>query len=266
MFKITSNQSQIFNVITPDGKILPSSLDEPGIRRRVIKYKRSIGQRKKAQAIKAHHHSNGKWNDEEHNMLLYALEVFGSHWKAIQLFLRTRSAQQIRSHVQKHFQSVRRDAIKKLKRSKQLKGKVFLVTKQYINYPYRCVLTKNDIKEVAELKEKWFSLHEIKSNDSQREEKIPMEILGGKLGIDLPPLGNLSHDDMKGEHLKDIMKMEPTSPSGFSCFASMNHTFKSVSEEDKPIENPFNDFNINLDTPSPLDLNSPLGDMDDHSW
>jgi SHAQKYF class myb-like DNA-binding protein len=257
MFKITSNCSKVFNITNSEGKLLPSNLGESCVKQGIWKHKRCIGQRKSHHTIKAHRYTNGIWTDEEHNMLLCALEVFGSHWKAIQLFLGTRSSEQIRSHVQKHFQTVRRNAIKKLKRSKQLKGKIFVVIKQYKNYPYRCVLTQEDIQQVAELKQKWFSSQENLSNIPKVEERK-------KPDFELPPLGNLSHEDMQCEYLQEIEKLEKNPSSPWAQFSYLNDTVKLMSEEEPHFENPFNDFNINIETQRQFDCDNFLGDSEFH--
>jgi SHAQKYF class myb-like DNA-binding protein len=162
--------------------------------------------KKKDGIIKYLHYSNGKWSREEHEMLLFALDILGNHWKAIQLFIGTRSSEQIRSHVQKHFQAIKREAYKKLKKNHIETKKPFLVTKQYMNYPFRLLLTTDSIKQVDEMKEKWFSLHRIINGDNKTGEAI-------KEDFELPPLGNLPAEDKMFEPLGEIKSLEiPGSP------------------------------------------------------
>lgn len=76
---------------------------------------------------------NGKWTPEEHKRLLEALDKYGNNWKQVATALGTRTRAQIRSHVQKHFQKVRQNALKELKRTNKIKNMVFLITKEYRN-------------------------------------------------------------------------------------------------------------------------------------
>lgn len=77
---------------------------------------------------------NGKWTDAEHRKFLQALDMYGNCWKKVEEFVGTRSCAQIRSHCQKYFRRMRNKALQELKRRNQLKGKVFIVTKEYFNY------------------------------------------------------------------------------------------------------------------------------------
>ena len=77
---------------------------------------------------------SGKWTDEEHRRFLQALELYGNCWKKVEEYVRTRSCAQIRSHCQKYFRRMRNKTLQELKRTNQLHGKVFIVTKEYFNY------------------------------------------------------------------------------------------------------------------------------------
>ena len=146
-----------------------------------------------------HQNSNGKWTKEEQDMLLFALDVFGNNWKAIELFLGSRTDEQIRSHTQKHFSSLRRETIKRLKESNQLKGKRFLITKQYRVNHHRCPLTQAIVKQVKEMRRMYFSLQELQDNGHSNAIKEEFNI---------PPLGNLSHDDDLYENRNEHLKIE----------------------------------------------------------
>lgn len=195
--------------LSPNEFIAPTELKDktsirlrPSRRLRRSRRKRSRKSNLKENTIKAHHYSNGKWTEPEHNMLLYALDILGNHWKAIQLFLGTRSCDQIRSHVQKHFNAIKRDAIKQLRKSDQGKKQLFMVTKQYMNFPFRCLLTDEDVKQVEEMKRKWFLSQGKKEHVQPKFEHKDYE------DFDLPPLGNLTHEDYNCEYMKEIKKID----------------------------------------------------------
>ena len=77
---------------------------------------------------------NGKWSDDEHKRFLQALELYGNCWKKVEEYVGTRTCAQIRSHCQKYFRRLRNKTLQELKRTNQLQGKVFIVTKEYYNY------------------------------------------------------------------------------------------------------------------------------------
>jgi len=56
-------------------------------------------------------YSTGRWKQDEHLRFLEALYLFGSHWRRIQEYIRTRSTSQTRSHAQKFFFKITKDAI-----------------------------------------------------------------------------------------------------------------------------------------------------------
>lgn len=160
--------------------------------------------------LKFRNYLNGIWTKDEHDMLLFALEIFGNQWRAIQIFLGTRSSGQIRSHVQKHFQAIRRETIKDLQENSKKHQGPFLITKQYRNYPFRVALTEEEIRRVKEIKKLYFSSKAEKKENSKAgegDEHIHKE------DFDLPPLGNIPNEDNMAEYMNEIKCLEfPLSP------------------------------------------------------
>ena len=57
----------------------------------------------------ANRDNTGRWTNEEHDLFLHCLKVFGKDWKKFADVMRTRSVIQIRTHAQKYFQKVARE-------------------------------------------------------------------------------------------------------------------------------------------------------------
>lgn len=53
---------------------------------------------------------SGRWRKEEHELFLKGLEMFGRDWKKIESLVGTRTGPQIRSHAQKYFNKMGKDA------------------------------------------------------------------------------------------------------------------------------------------------------------
>ena len=50
--------------------------------------------------------NTGRWGEEEHQLFLQGLELFGKGWKKIAGLIKTRTVVQIRTHAQKYFQKL----------------------------------------------------------------------------------------------------------------------------------------------------------------
>ena len=48
----------------------------------------------------------GRWTDEEHELFLEGLKLYGKGWKKIALHIKSRSVVQVRTHAQKYFLKV----------------------------------------------------------------------------------------------------------------------------------------------------------------
>ena len=94
----------------------------------------SLGTKGKRQRPESRKFRSGKWTEEEHRLFLEAIELYGNVWKNVESYVGTRTCAQIRSHSQKYFQGVRAKALEELRRTNQLKNKVFIVVKEYRNY------------------------------------------------------------------------------------------------------------------------------------
>ncbi|KAK9743237.1 hypothetical protein RND81_03G226600 [Saponaria officinalis] len=54
-----------------------------------------------------------RWTDEEHNKFLEALKLYGRAWQRIEEYIGTKTAVQIRSHAQKFFSKIEKEAVVK---------------------------------------------------------------------------------------------------------------------------------------------------------
>ncbi len=50
--------------------------------------------------------NTGQWLDTEHKIFIEAVQIFGNNWRKLSLYVKTRSASQIRSHTQKFIKKV----------------------------------------------------------------------------------------------------------------------------------------------------------------
>lgn len=51
--------------------------------------------------IKGKLYNTGRWTEEEHNLFMKAIKIYGKDWKKVQQFVGTRTSAQSRSHAQK---------------------------------------------------------------------------------------------------------------------------------------------------------------------
>lgn len=75
----------------------------------------------------------GRWNKEEHEKVIKALDAYGNNWTEVERCVGTRNSNQIRSHLQKYFLKKRKAEIKKLQKEGVLESKIFIITKEYRN-------------------------------------------------------------------------------------------------------------------------------------
>ena len=75
----------------------------------------------------------GRWDASEHRRFLEAMERFGNSWKLVCNHIRTRTADQIRSHAQKYYEGIKSRLIKEMKEDPERKKSIFVVTREYWN-------------------------------------------------------------------------------------------------------------------------------------
>jgi len=108
-----------------------------------------IEPKKNMKPLQNHKLEFGHWSKEEHQRFLEAIELYGNIWSKVQEYIKTRTCDQIRSHCQKYFDMVKRDALEEIKKSG--KPAVFVVHKSYrvcnvssisSQIPYYCLPNK----------------------------------------------------------------------------------------------------------------------------
>ena len=67
---------------------------------------------KQNESIKISKENNGRWSKEECKRFEEGLKKFGKNWKKVEVYVRTRTGTQIRSHAQKYFLSLKEKGIK----------------------------------------------------------------------------------------------------------------------------------------------------------
>ncbi len=75
----------------------------------------------------------GRWDAAEHRRFLEAMEKFGNSWKLVCDYIKTRTADQIRSHAQKYYEGIKSRLIKEMKEDPSKKKAIFVVTREYWN-------------------------------------------------------------------------------------------------------------------------------------
>lgn len=63
----------------------------------------------KKESMESKTNLHGRWTNEEHNLFLEGLVLYGNEWKQVQNHIITRSATQARSHAQKFFIRIRKN-------------------------------------------------------------------------------------------------------------------------------------------------------------
>lgn len=181
--------------------------------------------KKLLEECKASHNSNGKWSNEEQDMLLSALDIFGNNWAAIELFIGTRSYNQIKSHTQKYFTAVKREAIKQLRESNNIEGKLFIITKQHRVNKSNPKITKAIFKQIKEMQKMWVSLRDFQAsllNGEKQEDCINL------------PVGILPLENDQFEYRRDNIRIESIeSPKIFNRFGADEILVPNFSEESR---------------------------------
>jgi len=220
---------------------------------------------------------SGRWTEEEHEKLIKALELYGNIWSKIAEYIGTRSRDQIRSHVQKHFLKVKKEKLKEMEEKGEIHKKVFLITKEYRNNTrYGNVLHKenmgNLIKNSNEMQGLLTSLPEgkgitqDKNNDSLVKcdtdniipqipiEIIPLQTESIKINdsriIKQESFTNWIHAEAAKEYMQEYIVKQPFESTKESSdqrieIISINHEVQELKEEFENIENEEENRNVN---------------------
>lgn len=152
---------------------------------------------------------NGKWSTEEHKRFLEALAQYGNTWKMIAKKVGTRNRAQIRSHAQKHFLKEKKLAIRKLQKTGEIQGMVFIVTRFYRNCAGLSLSESLDHKsdcESAESKESAPQAHLLPLDTPLENHKVCYEGSDEELKKEIEDLGICEENPRS---VKDIIKEAP---------------------------------------------------------
>lgn len=137
--------------------------------------------------------STGKWTREEHANFLHALEIFGMKWPAIQRFVLTRSGVQIRSHAQKFFAQKKKSSPEDTIEKPESRKKRFIITKGFSKSSKGRKLSPEETLLIETYMTCCTVLKKMK------EVSIPFTAENDEF-FDLPPLGLVSEEILKGLH------------------------------------------------------------------
>lgn len=96
----------------------------------------SIKQTKDSQDIPNTINQQGRWTNEEHQLFIEGLVLYGNEWKYVQNHIKTRSASQSRSHAQKFFIKLRKQLIHKTELS-DIKRKLYWIFQEEMNGEFK---------------------------------------------------------------------------------------------------------------------------------
>eukprot|EP00826_Nyctotherus_ovalis_P035536 TRINITY_DN3059_c0_g1_i5.p1 TRINITY_DN3059_c0_g1~~TRINITY_DN3059_c0_g1_i5.p1 ORF type:complete len:279 (+),score=25.61 TRINITY_DN3059_c0_g1_i5:1153-1989(+) len=116
----------------------------------------------------------GRWTEEEHRKLMEALELYGNAWLLVEKHIGTRTSNQIRSHVQKHFLKVKKEQLSEMERRGELAQNLFVVTREYRN---NARVGMQEYKKIKQEKKR--NLNDLKSQcqevSSTSDSEIPAD-------------------------------------------------------------------------------------------
>eukprot|EP00826_Nyctotherus_ovalis_P065589 TRINITY_DN9644_c0_g1_i2.p1 TRINITY_DN9644_c0_g1~~TRINITY_DN9644_c0_g1_i2.p1 ORF type:complete len:166 (-),score=4.95 TRINITY_DN9644_c0_g1_i2:154-651(-) len=73
----------------------------------------------------------GRWDTEEHERFLQAMEKYGNIWRLVREHVGTRTEDQIRSHAQKYYESLLSNEVKRIKKNPGGETPIFAVVRVY---------------------------------------------------------------------------------------------------------------------------------------
>lgn len=157
-------------------------------------------------------YNTGKWSTEEDQRLLSALEVHGNKWGLVEGMVGTRNRMQIRSHCQKYFKKVLKQAVQKAREEELnrqqygfLKRKIFVITQEY----RRCA-TNTDIYNASK-----YILNPKQIKDS-REESKPLATNVGSINLHKSEVIILRGSPIKYAHEINQLNKKLTSPLDYN--------------------------------------------------
>lgn len=189
--------------------LFASEMEEETKRAEVI----SRTQRKKEQQSRethnpVNHYRYGRWTKEEHEKLMNALDIYGNNWEKVEKCVETRTSNQIRSHLQKHFLKQKKAQITELSKAGLLESRIFVVTREYHNSN---ITARRKCKSKKDLLSKHTtpkSEFRQEMNENKKEETKPEN------GCELNFMGEFDNVNLEFEGFR--ADYEPGEPSFFT--------------------------------------------------
>jgi len=172
-----------------------------------IKARRKIGKIHK-RAIRKPGMRFGRWDAAEHRRFLEAMEKYGNSWKLVCEYIKTRTADQIRSHAQKYYEGIKSRLIKEMKEDPEQKRAIFVVTREYWNTNGLTRAFEKSPSANAEKKES----EKVKMENSSEKASSPKKIPRNNKPKESPKSKSCEKEMLKSNEFSENEKIQVESP------------------------------------------------------